>query len=284
MIHAVEIHDPAKACVPWWKDVPWLQGKTRIDLSPGLNILWGPNGSGKSTLLRAIARQALCEQGGVPKLTRDGLRALEDHRGAKGRVLLDGVRVETDGDPVYFCDPSDSPGLVGGMAGFDYDFMEDGLVSIQQRRTSHGEQVLAQTGRIMEAWKAGERIDLSGMSDTHWARREGLLFGIEPSPGHRPQGRPTILLDEPTRNVSLPFADRIWWRMLQLSENVQIIVATHCFVGLAMPDGQHPDLPYFVNWVETEAGYRDQSRAVVQKVARAVDRRMAAKQDANEEE
>lgn len=116
MIESIETLDPDRTPVPWWGKVPRLQ--QRMDFSPTLNVLVGPNGSGKSTLILALARLFHCAQGELPTVTHESLRLVPDELGLK---------IGHDGHPVFCMRAEEPPGLVGGMAGFDYDFLDAGL-------------------------------------------------------------------------------------------------------------------------------------------------------------
>ena len=78
--------------------------------------------------------------------------------------------------------------------------------------------------------------------------------------GKRKSGVPTLLLDEPDRSLSIPWAANMWLNIAErhgASKEVQIIAATHCPFALDLPN---------VNYIETEPGYLDQCRRVMQQV------------------
>ncbi|MHC4406953.1 MAG: AAA family ATPase, partial [Planctomycetota bacterium] len=131
MIKTLHITDPNNTPVKWWADVEGLQGIDRFDFTPGINILWGPNGIGKSTIILALARLTHCEQGGRSVVTSTSIRQLERGWGAREdfrkKELTSGMHIDFDGQPVVYRNPHNNVGLIGGMAGFDDDFYNEGL-------------------------------------------------------------------------------------------------------------------------------------------------------------
>ena len=260
MISEVILQDLSRACVPHAPAVKSLQGVRRVEFKPGLNILWGPNGSGKSTLLTAIARMLHCEQGGRTCVTDHSMQAVFTVPSDRSKVgewsstMADGILPVHDGQPTTFCDPSVAVGLVGGMAGFDYDFLLEG------------------TDNAMYAGSAGEV--------TNNRMRHALLSVVDPQKhvapatwrtskessrakavaaflaGSIPKGQLTVLLDEPDRSLSIKFQAGLWYNLArQYGKNVQVIAATHSPLALSLPD---------THYVEMIPGYLAECRKVVE--------------------
>jgi len=237
MIHKLLISDPERTPIEWWPKVDAFRGKSSFAFGPGLNVLWGPNGSGKSTLLRLLARLTHCEQGGVPKVTKTSLSEFRGRRSSDGHdLLLDGVALEADGQPVHFFDPTRAVGLLGG--GFDDDFFAEGMqYSLHGRKTSSGQQVTQAFARILHSattlssvpWQAHKPATADRDFATKWIVPEG-------SPGLR-----TVLLDEPDRSLSM--TDQLeLWKTLAQQNRFQLIVATHSVFALHLLGATYHDV------------------------------------------
>lgn len=250
MITELHIDDPTKTPVEWWPKVEAFQGKSLFTFQKkGLTVLWGPNGSGKSSLLKILAHLTHCHQGGSPLVTDDSIRDLKGRDGP-----LDGARILTDGKPVHFLDPGAEAGLVGGGAGFDWDFGAEGIQAMFARRNSSGEQTTIKTNRILQSsaelkevpWKA---LRPEKYKDQKWgdATREATKFltaNIDED------GPPTILLDEPGRSLSIPRQAELW-HILSQQERFQIIVATHSVFALYLLGS---------TYIDVQPGYLQESR------------------------
>jgi predicted ATPase len=235
MIRALQIKDGTRMPCAWWKEVEALRALDRIEFAPGLTIVWGPNGCGKSTLLRAMARMTHCEQGGVPTVTYDSVRALH---GCEGAALL-----ESDGKPVHFFDPAMRAGLVGGMAGFDGDFMGEVMRTVARDKMSSGQSSTAEFNRIVAS--AATTKEVAWRVDRHTPETKEATQGLLATDGF--DGLPTLLLDEPERSVSIPRAAEVW-HVLTQQRKFQVIVATHSISALGHPDAKYIDLvPGYLN-------------------------------------
>lgn len=262
MITELHIDDPEKTPVEWWPKIELFKGKTKFEFQKtGLTVLWGPNGSGKSSLLKVLARLTHCEQGGTPLITAESVGCL---RGRYGKKPNTGARIMTDGKPVHFCDPSATPGLVGGMAGFDYDFGTDGIQSVFAQRSSSGQQTTYKFNRILESaakvtatskveWKTTHPDDYRDQERAQPIRE--LVGALEANIDD--DGPPTILLDEPGRSLSIPRQAELW-HILSRQQRFQIIVATHSVFALFLLGAKYIDL---------QRGYLTESRKELKAVA-----------------
>lgn len=247
MIHSVQITDPKRCCVPWWGAVPWLQDKTEIEFKPGLNVIYGPNGSGKSTLLKLLARTLCCSQGGEQYVTRE---AVLGHEGLQtyGRAW-DGVVPIHDGAPVMHFDPGRAVGLIGGLAGFDHDFFDEG-VSNTMMRASDGQTNLQRMVKFLDAAFKGKWSKLRWqLKQENYPELAAFLGGNLPE-GVDSTDIPTILLDEPTRSLELRAEIALMRRLAEIKD-VQVIMATHSTFALHLPGA---------NFIDTSKDYSDLCR------------------------
>lgn len=271
MIRALTVTNPKQTVIPWWGDVPFLKRKKRIEFPPGITLLFGPNGSGKSTIIATLAKTLCAWQGGVSKLTEASMR--EFHKLDVGKSdngqILDGAVPEHDGRGVLFLDPTKAPGT-SVHHGIDQDF---GFAQIQDHfntRASAGQITVSRMNDVFAALQEPELIpkpDLdfvkrrSGTLNDMWTPVMKRLAEVtRGDKGKRKSGVPTLLLDEPDRSLSIPWAANMWLNIAErhgASKEVQIIAATHCPFALDLPN---------VNYIETEPGYLDQCRRVMQQV------------------
>jgi len=247
MIETLRVLNPDNTCVPWWNKVPWLQGKIEFTFKPGLNIVIGPNGSGKSTLIRALARLTFCEQGGTPLVSREGLGHFRGQYNEPPRV---GLELVQDGQGTLFAAADTNNGLIGGGAGFDYDFMTQGIHNAMFKG-SQGEGVIQRCLRTMTRAIQGEIPEVRYKVHRPKAQERQAIYDAQVASlqGTIPKGSPTLLLDEPTRSLAVTYQAGVWRRLGDLAETRQIIVATHCPFALFHARNEE------VLWIETQPGY-----------------------------
>lgn len=274
MIRSLVVVDPARACIEWWPKVAAFVGTERFDFGPGLNVVWGPNASGKTTLLRAMARMLCCEQGGEQKVTFEAWRRVSE-RLSHAPKLRDGLRLEHDGSPVAFFDPSDVPGLVDGA--FDWDFGSMGVANAMAKGSAG--QLVVHRGRALWSRLAGKEP----WPEPEWKQvprgtERGRLVEtlLAPTVGVEPQ-RATALLDEPSRSLDVRVEDAMWTALEVHSERTQIVVATHSWRALFLPGASYVDVvPGYLE--EARCRFLDRAvRAVRSELGAAIDFGAAAK-------
>lgn len=273
MIRALTVTNPKRTVIPWWGDVAFLKRKKRIEFPPGITLLFGPNGSGKSTIIATLAKTMCAWQGGVSKLTEASMREffrldIDVAPGRDSAKILDGAVPEHDGRGVLYLDPTKAPGM-GAHHGIDDDF---GFAQIQDHfntRASAGQITVSRMNDVFAALQDPSSIpkpDLDfvkhrrgTLSDMWLPVMERLAEVARGDGGKRKAGIPTLLLDEPDRSLSIPWAANMWFNIAERHDpkTVQIIAATHCPFALDLPN---------VNYIETEPGYLDQCRRVMQQV------------------
>lgn len=247
MIRSVEVRDSSLACVSWWNSVPWLKDTARLEFEPGLNILFGPNGSGKSTVLTLMARALCCEQGDRQVVTRTAYYNLR--KTLLDQQLLLGVIPVHDGSPTMHFSPEKRVGRIAGT--LDDDFFMEGLSRSFDEKGSQGQITLTRIDKHMACLLSGSVPEIEWRITSEAPELREFLNGSFP------RQRPTLLLDEPTRSLSIPYDFGFFEKLSEvaLSTNVQIILATHSPAALFL------DRAYYI---ETESGYVERCRRGLQ--------------------
>lgn len=253
------------------KEVPFFQKKKHIAFQPGLNILVGPNGSGKSTILKILGESMCAVQGGVSSITETAVHTGVDmmaplrskmSRNGKKTGMSDklGLRVRHDGQPVVFCDPRQTVGLIGGS--FDDDFFTQGMQEVMTRnKNSHGQQAANRanlalnilTGKLNFPQQIERKVRREHVNSVWQEAIDVLEQRLTPS---IPIGQSSLLLDEPEANYSLVWQARLWTWMAnpEIAKKMQIIVASHSAFALGIEHAHYIDLV---------PGYRQEAEATL---------------------
>lgn len=241
--------------------LPFFAKKKKLEFKPGLNILFGPNGCGKSTVLRILSDTMFATQGGTSVVTSSALRETADTWGRSGPTDAIGLAVAHDGQPVVFCDPRNTVGLMGGA--FDDDFMDLGLRNLfAQKKTSHGQlsahridtALAVLTGKEKAPAAVEWRVNRKN-ANSHWTAALDIVEARMKASIER--GQPTIILDEPEANFSLLWQSRLWDLISSqaVTRDFQVIVATHSVFALGFPDA---------NYIDFEPGYVEKATNAMQ--------------------
>lgn len=226
----------------WWPEVDTL-GTRKFEFANGINFIVGPNGSGKSTLTKTIARLFMAEQGGRQTITQTSTMDMFDIFDKNNP--FDSFVVDHDGGPVFYMNPEDSVGMMGG--GFDDDFFKEGFLNTTSK-VSSGQKSIRGMNRILnliQEWADGApNVDdrLGGKcNDLYQGRVDLAMEFMKPSR----DGRPLIILDEPDSSVDMLGEIELFNLLRDASANCQIIVNTHSQLALDME----------ANVIETVDGY-----------------------------
>lgn len=238
------------------QEVPFFKGRRRLDFKPGLNVLVGPNGCGKSTVLKILAESMCALQGGVSAVTETAVhQGIDMGRGSTGMRDKLGLKVAHDGQPVMFCDPRQTVGLLAGA--FDDDFFDQGVAETLARG-SHGQTALRRMGGALAivhgkaVFPASVRRTMSASNvNSMWQEALALLDKrLVPTV---PRGQASLLLDEPEANYSVQWQARLWEMLAQpvVAKRFQIIVASHSVFAMGIPHANYIDfVPGFRQDVE----------------------------------
>lgn len=227
MIHSVAVKNAKLTPCPWWADVEGLKGRKTFRFKPGLNILWGRNGTGKSTVLTALARYFHCEQGGRSVITTTSCREICDtFAHDEKNKWKTGLKVEHDGQTVFYINPGKAVGLMGGA--FDDDFFQEGITNTMMKGSA-GQTTLMRTQMTLDHLKKskGKIEDRIGenVNDLWLEIRAKVLEMLKATVDEK--GPLTILLDEPDRSIDLDYARQLWDILPIVARERQVIVATH---------------------------------------------------------
>ena len=210
MIHSAIVKNPKLTPCPWWPEVEGLKSRKTFRFKPGLNILWGRNGTGKSTILSALARYFHSEQGGRSVITTSSCRNLCDMFGRDEQTKWKtGIVIEHDGQAVFYVNPGNAVGLMGGC--FDDDFFSEGIANTMMKGSA-GQTTLMRTNMTLKAMvqdgqtKIEDRIG-EGVNSVWSEVRTKILEMLKPT---TEKGPVTLLLDEPDRSIDLDFARQLW--------------------------------------------------------------------------
>lgn len=232
------------------KKLDFFKENKSIEFKPGLNIIFAPNGTGKSTLLEIIAKFTASEQGGLSTITDSWKNDMFAH----GVNKMEGISVHHDGQPTMYNNPRKAVGLFGGMAAFDDDFFEQGLMETQLKEST-GYTTMTRLNSVLSvlAGKAEMPKEFQMKSyKTEEVYQQFLKGNIE-------KGQQTMILDEPESGLAIHVQSNIF-RMLQkkAKENkIQIIIATHSPFALTCQ----------ANFIELKPGYINIAKQEIEMLA-----------------
>jgi predicted ATPase len=222
MINSLKITSlAAKTIVPWWGKTRWhaRQNSRHLKFGTGLNLIVGENGSGKSALVRLLGDLMFAHTGGRTTVTHEYLAAAKNWD-------LEGLELDHVSTGCWVFDAEHTPGLIGGMAAFDDDFLDLAMTGIQSKNMSGGQGISHRLIRYAKAIKEREPAGIAYNVD-----RDSVPERVQNHLNGTGVGMPTFILDEPDRNLDLLMQMNLW-NWLSQQKDVQIIVVTHSIVAL----------------------------------------------------
>ena len=205
-------------------------GRT-FEFGEGVHALFGSNGSGKSSVLKMIKAYSAVEKGGWSRI---------------GDIVALGVTHQNQFPYAY---RTYSPGQSDCVVDWDGSpsFYNDGDVKIDQWAWFSNNSILSEDGMTTEEEQMQFLIDKPSSGQYRMTKLNKLLNLAENPPdltkyvsGHPAQtaesnyirtllrnGKPTLILDEPERALSLPKQLELFKLLVSLTDRYQIIIATH---------------------------------------------------------
>lgn len=238
MFERIEFEDISQSkAYNYAEKLDFFKNNKSIEFKPGLNIIFAPNGTGKSTILEILAKFTASEQGGISTITNSWKQDMINF----GENTMKGIKVFHDGQPTLYNNPRKAVGLFGGMAAFDDDFFEQGIMETQLREST-GYTTMTRLQRVLAVLSGQAQMPKdfqkkSSLDDTY---NTFLKANIE-------KNQPTMILDEPESGLAIHVQANIF-RMINKrakEKNLQIIVATHSPFALTCD----------ANFIELQPGY-----------------------------
>lgn len=238
MFERIEFEDISQSkAYNYAEKLDFFKNNKSIEFKPGLNIIFAPNGTGKSTILEILAKFTASEQGGISTITNSWKQDMINF----GVNTMKGIKVFHDGQPTLYNNPRKAVGLFGGMAAFDDDFFEQGIMETQLREST-GYTTMTRLQRVLAVLSGQAQMPKdfqkkSSLDDTY---NTFLKANIE-------KNQPTMILDEPESGLAIHVQANIF-RMINKrakENNLQIIVATHSPFALSCD----------ANFIELQPGY-----------------------------
>ncbi len=232
-------------------------GRT-FEFGEGVTALFSKNGSGKSSVMKMLKAYCGIEKGGWSRI---------------GDIVALGVGNMSHFPYAY---RTYSPGQSDCIVDWDgiASFYNDGDVKIDQWAWFSNKEVLSEDGMSTEAEQMQFMIDKPSSGQYRLHKLNKMLNMLENPPdltryvsSHPAQraesdyirtlprnGKPTLLLDEPERALSLPKQLELFKLLVSLTDKYQIIIATHSPFVLFEKD---------IKIHEIESGYADECLEII---------------------
>lgn len=225
MIKGVKLHNGFVTELPAFKE------NRILEFSDKLSVLFGKNASGKSTILKILKAYCGIEKGGWSRISSE---------------LALGAQVESHFPYVY---RAYSPGQCDATVLWDGvpSFYNDGDIKIDQWAWFTHKSILSEDGMTSEEEQMQFMIDKPSSGQYRMSKLNKLFNMLQNPPdltqyvsSHPAQiaesnyikklprnGKVTLLLDEPERALSVPKQLELFQLLEKMSNDYQIIIATH---------------------------------------------------------
>lgn len=204
----------------------------------GLNVMAGLNGSGKSFILNTIGNMTFCSQGSIPKVTHKLVGNfteamspfLRNRKEKKSIPQFPTVKLLKDGGLCFYQNPDQMAGLSYAGAHFDDDFLGEFKQSSRIRKNSSGKQRLGFFKQFLQrvmGYTIPKDIEKAarghnGYTSLSKKQQDAILSWFGDG-----TGIPTLLLDEPDRNLDFVATMELWKLIHELSKKFQVIATSH---------------------------------------------------------
>ena len=215
--------------------LPLMTGGRIIKFNDKLNVIFGNSGTGKSCMGKALAAHCGIEAGGWSRIS-DPARLATNSQGqfpVAYKAYVPGfcnVKVEWDGIPSFYND-ADIVGKNDNTWFFSNQAMsKDGITSeaemmdIMATKPSAGQFRIHKINKIMKIIQNPPRLDFVPPDIVDKVSAIHEINYIQSLPR---KGKPTLILDEPEKGLSLPRQKELFAVLVQLSEHFQVIAITH---------------------------------------------------------
>lgn len=233
MISHVEVKNRVHLPFKWiTEETSPFQNGERYDFAPiGINLLVGPNGSGKSTLLKTISKFTMCNLLGIPFIAHRELQEMEDYFPSRYMYMMKdrkkpGLHIEKDDGLCYYMKSGKLIGTAGQTTSYPLDgHLNEAKISWENQRCSDGQSQIRELNRFIERF---DKHTSPLVSDTHiWDKYDQEKLDLANSWMGSGNGTPTMLLDEPDRNLDFVQSEKLWEALFSVSHRYQIIVVSH---------------------------------------------------------
>ena len=247
-----------------------LEHKHMVDrtfqFTDGLNVLFGKNGCLKTVTLETIKAYCGVRKGGWSAISDPSTHGASQpsHFPFAYRAFTPGncdAVVRWDGSPTFF---NDGNLKIDNTFFWDNEKLsDDGITSKKEqlellaKKPSSGQYRVHKMNRIMQIIKTPPNLSVvpDAISDKNGAMNEvNYIAGLSHS------GKPTILLDEPERALSLPRQRDLFGVLEKLAENYQVIIATHSPLVFEISS----------NIIDMEDGYMLQCMEIIKDFAKKI--------------
>jgi ABC-type lipoprotein export system ATPase subunit len=212
--------------------LPQIQNQTFTFVGDKLNVLFSQNGAGKSTILQTIKAYSAIEKGGWSRISnpiklgtnKPGQFPYAYREYAPGKCL---ASVAWDGVPTFYNDGDIKLDNFGWFFNIQEE-SEDGITTeaeqmdLMTQKPSSGQYRIHKLGKIMETVRNIPSLQQYNPKYSQDALAEVAYINSLPR-----NGKPTLLLDEPERALSLPRQKTLFNKLTEMLPYYQVIIATH---------------------------------------------------------
>jgi len=241
--------------------LPSIEGRT-FKFNDKFNVLYGSNGIGKSTLIKIMAGYCGIEKGGWSRISDPAKLAVKfpSHFPYVYRQYAMGcdATIDRNGKPVFYNDSemlgkNDLSWFMNPENSTDGMTTEAEQMDLMIEKPSSGQYRIHKINKIMQVIKYPPDLTVV---PPHVPEKEYAQMEVDYIKGLSPDGKVTLLLDEPEKALALPKQLELFDVLNKLSVHFQVIIATHS-----------PFVLFYkgVNIIDMESGYAKQCKDLIKK-------------------